>query len=84
VRINAGAAHGDRAPAGFAAGHRYSFGEVCRRADGKLVMRIWPRLWSDQGGRFVLDVHNVPDGQDFAEHELAVSLPHGTTTSGGP
>jgi len=75
VRVVAGAAHGERLPAAWLhASHGYSFGEVRRRGEA-LVLRVYPRLWSEENKTFVRDVHGVPEGSDYAEHALGVTLP---------
>ncbi|MBK9258706.1 MAG: metallophosphoesterase [Polyangiaceae bacterium] len=70
LRIAAGAVHGDVLPPGIPASHGYSVGTVIANAEGKLRLRIWPRLWSEQNKEFRVDVNNVPEGQPYAEHSL--------------
>jgi hypothetical protein len=72
VRVTAGAAHNDQLPPGIPQSHGYNYGEIRRDDAGKIALRVHPRLWSS--GRFVVDVHSVPDGATFAEHTLAVKL----------
>lgn len=74
LRIAAGAVHGDTLPLGIPASHGYEFGAVIADANGHLRIRIWPRLWSEQNKEFRADMHNVPDGQPYAEHPLGGRL----------
>lgn len=74
LRIAAGAVHGDVLPPGVPAGHGYAFGAVIADANGHLRVRIWPRLWSGLNKEFRADMHNVPDGQTYAEHSLGGRL----------
>jgi predicted MPP superfamily phosphohydrolase len=82
IRLAAGAAHGEREPAGVPPRHGYAFGSVILSEKGKLRLRVWPRMWSAKQARFVVDVHNVPSEQNHAEHELDLTLPeHGPAVS---
>lgn len=83
VRVAAGAAHAERMPVAWVpASHGFSFAEV-RRSRDKLVLRVYPRLWSDRRKQFVVDVNNVPDGQTYTEHPLPASTlpPRGAVVS---
>ncbi len=42
--------------------------------EGRPVLRIWPRAWSEKSTHFRVDVHNQPDGKAFAEHPLRLFL----------
>jgi formylglycine-generating enzyme required for sulfatase activity/3',5'-cyclic AMP phosphodiesterase CpdA len=75
VRIAAGAAHADKQPSSLPASHGYNISSLFVKPDGKLCLRIWPRLWSAKHAGFVVDIHNVPRGQEYAEHSLRVALP---------
>lgn len=70
VRVVAGAAHGEQLPAGASAGHGYNIAAVFLTEDGQLVLRVWPRRWSDKNKLFVADHENIPQGESFAEHHL--------------
>jgi 3',5'-cyclic AMP phosphodiesterase CpdA len=83
VRITAGATHGDAEPAGVPPSHGYSFGAVGREG-GKALLRVWPRKWSPKNTTFRTDHDNVPDGQDFAEHDLSkLTVPTQATGAAG-
>lgn len=71
VTVVAGAAHGDKQPAGVPDSHGYTWGAVVRTVDpnNHPVLRVWPRRWS-QRMDFRLDVDQVPEGKLFAEHAL--------------
>jgi|GEM_PF-25845 len=79
LRIVAGAVHGERLPAEVPAGHGYNLAAVYPTPEGELLLRVWPRLWSDNNKDFRLDIHNVPRGREFTEHRLLnVRLPAAT------
>jgi 3',5'-cyclic AMP phosphodiesterase CpdA len=82
VRVTAGAAHNDQLPPWIPQSHGYNYGEITSGEGGMVVLRVHPRLWSS--GRFVVDVHSVPDGRTFAEHPLAVTLALPTYVSYAP
>jgi type I restriction enzyme M protein len=76
LRIVAGAVHGEKLPADIPASHGYNFAAVYPAQDGELVLRVWPRLWSDNNKDFRLDIHHVPPRREYAEHRLLnVRLP---------
>jgi predicted MPP superfamily phosphohydrolase len=75
VRVVAGAAHDEQAPANTPAQHGYNFGAIWVRDDGQLILRVWPRIWSQRNHDFRVDVHNVPNGEAFADHTLRLRLP---------
>ncbi|MCY1074685.1 metallophosphoesterase [Archangium lansingense] len=76
LRIIAGAAHGDHQPAGVPASHGYNMVAVYPRPAGGLLLRVWPRLWSDNNKDFRPDIHNLPKGRDYAEHAVeSIRLP---------
>jgi predicted MPP superfamily phosphohydrolase len=75
VRVVAGAAHAERNPdASSPARHGYSFGEVRRRGDG-LVLRVYPRIWSDARKAFIPDGDGTLPNKSYAEHPLRVTMP---------
>lgn len=73
LRVVAGSAHGEQLPPGVPASHGYSFGAVVRDGD-RLALRIWPRKWSPRNASFRVDSDNVPDGETYADHPLALRL----------
>jgi len=80
VHVVAGAAHGDRMPAGVPAGHGYNFGEIVHVGGGALELRVWPRRWSEPNKEFRADVDSVPPenmrrGRPYATHRLRARLP---------
>lgn len=64
VRIAAGAASAERGD------HGYCVAAIVRRADGSLVVRVWPRRWSDRSKDFRPDVNGVPRGEGFVDRAL--------------
>lgn len=70
MRVTAGAAHGDKAPKGVPNSHGYNFAAVVYTAEGDLVLRIWPRRFSDPNKDFRVDVDNVSPDHPYAEHLL--------------
>jgi len=70
VSVVAGSAHGEQLPEGIPSGHGYNLAAVFRSDDGQLVLRVWPRRWSDKNKRFIEDSDNVPAGQPYSEHPL--------------
>lgn len=75
VRVVAGAAHGDPTAAGVPAGHGYNLAAVYLAEGGQLVLRVWPRRWSDKKKAFVADQDNVPGHHPYSEHLLRLTLP---------
>lgn len=75
VRVVAGSAHGEQMPEGIPSGHGYNLAAVFRSDDGQLVLRVWPRRWSDKNKRFIEDSDNVPAGQAYSEHPLRLVAP---------
>jgi len=75
VRVVAGAAHGDPVAAGIPAGHGYNLAAVYLAEGGQLVLRVWPRRWSDKRKAFVADQDNVSGHHPYSEHLLRLSLP---------
>lgn len=72
VFITSGAAHGERQkdPA-TPTGHGYSFGAVVPGARaGELLIRVWPRIFSDKNKDFRADLDNIPRGATYAEHAV--------------
>jgi predicted MPP superfamily phosphohydrolase len=74
IRVAAGAAHGEAQPAGGSPRHGYNISSVFVGEHGNLCLRVWPRLWSDSHTDFVVDVHNVPRGHEYAEHSLSLAV----------
>ncbi|WP_437658711.1 metallophosphoesterase [Sorangium sp. So ce1182] len=75
VRVTAGAVHGERQPEGVPAGHGYNFAAVVRCAGtDELVLRVWPRRFSDKNTDFRPDVDNLPPRCLYAEHRLRLRL----------
>jgi hypothetical protein len=70
VRIVAGAAHGEARPPGVAPSHGYNLAAVYAAPGGGLVLRIWPRRWSDKHKQFRSDLDHTDEGRSFVEHEL--------------
>ncbi|ADO68815.1 uncharacterized protein STAUR_1011 [Stigmatella aurantiaca DW4/3-1] len=70
VRVVAGAAHGEQMPVGVSAGHGYNIAAVFLSEGGQLILRVWPRRWSDKHKLFLPDQDNVPPGQPYAEHAM--------------
>lgn len=73
-RVVSGAAHGDPSADHISTGHGYNFGSLLARYDGQLLLRVWPRVWSQKNTDFRKDVDNTPKKQQFAEHELRFKL----------
>jgi calcineurin-like phosphoesterase family protein len=71
IRIAAGAVHGEQQPAGVPPDHGYSVAAIYPHKDRELLLRVWPRRWSDQNKEFRADVHNLPKERDCAEHVIA-------------
>jgi hypothetical protein len=69
VRVVAGAAHGEREPAGTPARHGYNVAAVVQ-VGGRLALRVWPRRWSERRKGFIVDGENVAEGHPWAEHGL--------------
>ncbi|MDB4930725.1 MAG: hypothetical protein JWM10_3209 [Myxococcaceae bacterium] len=75
VHISAGAAHGEKESSGGAARHGYSFGAIIAPGD-EVVVRVWPRKWSDPKRRFQRDNDAADDETGYATHPLPrVKLP---------
>lgn len=53
--------------------HGYSFAAAMAR-EGRAVLRLWPRAWSEKNKRFIADKSDTPEEQPFAEHWLRVEL----------
>jgi hypothetical protein len=71
VRIAAGAVHGERKPEGVPAGHGYSLAALYAHQEKELLLRVWPRVWSDNNTGFRPDVHNIHEERGCAEHVIA-------------
>ncbi|WP_375768529.1 TIR domain-containing protein [Archangium gephyra] len=70
VRVVSGAAHGEQTATGGSPGHGYNLAAVFLENGGQLVLRVWPRRWSEKNKTFVEDQDNVPPGQPYSEHPL--------------
>ena len=70
IRIVAGAAHGDASPPGVPASHGYSAAAVLRAPDGRCLLRVWPRRWSERNKDFRVDGDSVPPGREMVEQEI--------------
>ncbi len=81
VRVSAGATHAEQTPGGVPLAHSYNFGSIGKSADGSLMVRIWPRRWATRNKAFRADVDILPDGKEFAEHALRLTLKNGRTAS---
>ncbi|HYO51965.1 TIR domain-containing protein [Archangium sp.] len=75
VHVISGAAHGEQLPTGGAAGHGYNVAAVFLADGGQLVLRVWPRRWSEKNKTFVEDQDNVPPGKSYSEHPLKLTAP---------
>jgi hypothetical protein len=82
LQIVSGAAHGERNPLNIPTGHGYNFGSLMADSEGRIVLRIWPRVWSQANTDFRIDVANTPRGRQFAEHSLNMRLPAGPVGGG--
>ena len=77
VTVVAGAVHEDAGSAPTTHRHGYSFASVWVRDDGRLMLRIWPRLWS-KNFDFRVDKDSIPTTdekgkayrEDFVDLEL--------------
>jgi predicted MPP superfamily phosphohydrolase len=80
VTVIAGAVHEDASLVPTTYRHGYSFASVWVRDDGRLMLRIWPRLWS-KNFEFRVDKDSIPatDGkgqtycEDFVDHVLRLT-----------
>jgi predicted MPP superfamily phosphohydrolase len=80
IQVVSGAAHDEPSLDRIPPRHGYNFGSVVRREDGRLYLRIWPRIWSKNHG-FRADRDSLPDivrgrayKKDYVDHELRLSL----------
>jgi 3',5'-cyclic AMP phosphodiesterase CpdA len=75
VFVTSGAAHGERnKDPTTPTGHGYSFGAIVSGArDGELLLRVWPRRFSDKNKDFRADLDNIPRGATFAEHPVRLA-----------
>jgi WD40 repeat protein len=84
LRVSAGAAHGEAAPAGAPpTSHGYNFGALVVLASGELAVRIWPRRWSSDRPRFEVDTANTRKNLNHAEHRLGERFRVQTLVQGG-
>lgn len=63
VRMVAGAAHAEKEGRYVAARHGYNIAAVEQQDNGSLLLRIWPRRWSDKNKEFRADMDLLDDGQ---------------------
>lgn len=70
IHVAAGASHGEAEPAGVAARHGYSFGELVAEGGG-VALRIRPRRWSEPNKRFRRDIDTADESSGVAEHPIA-------------
>jgi 3',5'-cyclic AMP phosphodiesterase CpdA len=71
VTVTAGASHDD---SGAPSGHGYSLASIVRYDDGRLALRVWPRIWSSTNKDFRVDVDNLPEGSSYYECDLRLRL----------
>ncbi len=74
VQIVSGAAHGESPHNNIPTGHGFNFGAIMARDDDQIVLRVWPRIWSQRNTDFRIDIDNVPRGKQFSEFELRMKL----------
>jgi hypothetical protein len=73
VRVVAGAVHEyDGRERHGTENYGYSVGALFRTPDGRLGLRVWPRMWNPRNADFRTDVRSVPDGGTFVDH----AIPH--------
>jgi 3',5'-cyclic AMP phosphodiesterase CpdA len=82
VRVVAGAAHNEKGHVSVPSGHGYNIAVIMADPTGSVHLHVWPRRWSANHHGFVVDVDNVPDGHEHAQHALKVRLP--AESSNGP
>ena len=70
VRIAAGASHEERGPSRAAPSHGYNHAAIFLSPKGTLILRIWPRRWSEKNKEFRTDSDNVPPNSQYSEHEI--------------
>lgn len=56
------------------AAHGYSIGGIIQHDDGSVVVRVWPRQWSNRNKGFRKDVDILPDEKPYVEHQLKAEL----------
>lgn len=71
VQITAGAVHRERQHHSYPKTHSYNIACVYSDEQGKLRLHVWHRRWSDQNKEFKSHVDKLPEGQNFASHELS-------------
>lgn len=81
VQVVSGAAHGESALADATDRHGYSIGSLGIRGDGRVVLRIWPRIWSrnydfrvDHDSIPTVDEDNRPYPESYVEHVLRLKV----------
>ena len=70
LQIVAGAVHAEDAPHGPPIAHGYNAASILQDNTGRLLLKVWPRRWSEKNKDFRVDVDNVPEGKDHAAHPL--------------
>jgi hypothetical protein len=71
VSVVAGAVHGDSSQV---SAHGYSIASIIVGTDGRLRLRVWPRIWSDANKGFRLSIEQIPEASAFVDHEIGLSL----------
>ncbi len=74
VRMVAGAAHAEKERDHVPARHGYNIAAIEQQEDGTLVLRIWPRRWSEKNKEFRADMDLLEDGQTSIAHPLPIKL----------
>jgi predicted MPP superfamily phosphohydrolase len=82
LQVVSGAAHGERHPYNIPTSHGYNFGSLMADKEGQIVLRLWPRIWSQANTDFRVDVANAPRGRQFAEYNLDMRLTANQTGHG--
>lgn len=70
VRLVAGAAHGDSLPSGVPPEHGYSFAAIIRTKKNQILLRQWPRRWSNRNQIYLTHIDITLRNKNFAEYEL--------------
>lgn len=75
LRIVAGAVHGDPGDPQAVTSHGYSIGAIYPGSfAGEILVKVWPRRWSDREKAFRVCSDGVPDRQDHALHRLRLPV----------
>jgi predicted MPP superfamily phosphohydrolase len=70
IRVAAGASHGEHGTSGTTLSHGYNHAAVFATPGGRLILRIWPRRWSEKNKQFRPDLDNIPRDREYSEHEI--------------